>query len=51
MNRRIDVLDKFLDSAINGIQAVEQFSETCIDSDCRYSLIFMDISMPFKDGY
>lgn len=41
------------DKATSGVIAVNKIKEKYQESDCckNYSLIFMDIDMPIKDGY
>lgn len=44
------LLNSLLDVASNGQEAVDSFKALC-ETPKRYSLIFMDCSMPHKDGY
>ena len=41
----------FVDRAYNGLEAIERVEKLFTDSFGSYGLIFMDISMPFLDGY
>ena len=50
MNLDEALLDEFIDCASNGQEAVDMFDQVS-QTKRRYILIFMDCSMPFKDGY
>ena len=50
MGRDQKLLDPYIDFEVNGQRAVDQFKEI-INSGNRCCLIFMDCSMPVKDGY
>ena len=50
MGRDPKTLELLIDIAINGQEAVNMFTANC-NSDKMYSLIFMDLNMPVKDGF
>jgi len=50
LGRDKTIVKFLLDEVISGQEAIDKFTEIC-ETDKRYALIFMDISMPVKDGF
>ena len=44
-------IDKIIDTAHNGAEAVKLVKKSYMEKIQRYGLIFMDLSMPIMDGY
>ena len=50
MGRDKTIIHQILDQAISGEEALDMIKNIS-DTEQRYSLIFMDITMPGKDGF
>lgn len=44
-------LEKFIDTANNGREALEAIKLASLEGKSQYCLILMDCSMPIMDGY
>ena len=46
-----NIIESNIETAINGLEAVQKVKQAHFEGNYTYGLIFMDCSMPIMDGY